>query len=65
MQTTTGSSIREIQLNSLVFHQVQLIFEPGIKTDHFAWKNNKTLGETIRAPRYQSLATTIHARYPA
>lgn len=64
MQTAIGSSINEIQLSGLGFHQVQLTFEPGIKTDLFALKNNKTLGETVRAPRYQSLAAMVHASYP-
>ena len=34
-------------------------------TDVFASKNNKTLGETIRHPRYLSLASRVQARYPS
>lgn len=63
MQTAIGENY-EIQLNGLGFQPVQLIFEPGTKVDLFALKNNKTLGETVRAPRYHSLAAMMHARYP-
>jgi len=63
MQTAIGTSLNEIQLNGLGFHRVQLTFEPGTKSDLFALKNNKTLGETVRALRYQSLATMVHASY--
>lgn len=64
MQTAIGASLNEIQLDGLGFHQVRLIFEPGTKADLFALKNNKTLAETIRAPRYHSLAAMAGARYP-
>ena len=64
MQIAIGSSSREIQLNGLGFYLVQLVFEPSTKTDLFALKNNKTLGETICAPRYQSLADMVYATYP-
>jgi len=64
MQTAIGVSLNEIQLSGLGFHQVQLIFESDIKANLFALKNNKTLGETVRAPRYQPLAAMVHARYP-
>lgn len=64
MQTTTGSGFKTIQINGLEFQQVHLTFEPGLKTNLFALKNNKTLGETIREPRYRSLAALANDRYP-
>lgn len=64
MQIVVGAGFNEIQLNGLVFHQVQLILEPGRKANLFALKNNKTLGETIRAPKYNSLAVMVGAKYP-
>ena len=64
MQTATGLISRMITLSGLDFYKVDLVFEPGIKTDLFALKNNKSLGETVRTPRYHSLATMVNARYP-
>lgn len=63
MQKEIGVSLNEIQLDGLGFHQVQLTFEPGTKTDLFALKNNKTLEATLRTPRYHSLAAMVHAIY--
>ena len=55
---------KSIQIMGLRFFQVQLFFEPGTKTNLFALKNNKTVGETIRDRRYASLAEIVCARYP-
>jgi hypothetical protein len=59
-----NSSSKEIQIKGLQFIQVQLFFEPGTKSNLFAKKNNKTVGETICERRYFSLAGVIKARYP-
>lgn len=64
MQPGINSDSREIQINGLKFYGVHLLFGTDTKNNLFALKNNKTLGETVRAPRYHSLAAMMHARYP-
>jgi hypothetical protein len=63
MQTALSSYPPKKQINGLGFNEVQLIFDPGTKTNLFAWKNNKALGETICAPRYHFLAGTVYTGY--
>lgn len=63
MKTASGMSLDEIQLGDLEFRRVRLIFDTEIQANRFALLK-KTLGETVCAPRYQSLAALIRARYP-
>jgi len=58
------SGLKSMQIMGLQFWRVQLFFEPGTKSDLFALKNNKTVGETNLDRRYASLAAVINARYP-
>jgi hypothetical protein len=55
---------KEIQILGMRFSPVQLLFEPGTKSNLFGLKNNKTVGETICNVRYHFLAETIQKRYP-
>ena len=55
---------KSIQFMGLRFFRVQLLFEPGTKSNLFALKNNKTVGETIHDRRYASLAEIVHTWYP-
>ena len=64
VQTAANHTPKEFQLMGLRFFQIRLIFDPGTKSNLFGSKNNKTVGETICAQRYRSLAETVHGRYP-
>src|SRR5512145_2991365 len=48
----------------LEFKPVKLDFHGHDLTDVFAAKNNKTVSETLAAPRYSHLAYEVRARYP-
>ncbi len=64
MQTAIGMSLHEIQLVGLEFRRVPLLFDTETQANRFALLDNKTLGETVCAPKYQSLAELVRARYP-
>jgi hypothetical protein len=49
--------------NDLRFIRVPLKFEPDLRTDLFALKNNKTVAQTLVHPRYAGLLSVIPARY--
>ncbi len=48
----------------LTFYRVPLTFSEGTNRDLFRHKNNKTLRETLRHSRYQSLRGEVERRYP-
>lgn len=49
----------------LSFYEVKLHFEGGVTTDIFALKNNKTLAETLRRPKYRKLSREVQKYYHA
>lgn len=55
--------LRNGQGNDLRFERVPLTFEPDMRADVFALKNNKTVAQTLAHPRYAGLQSVISPRH--